>query len=133
MPGAGRSRELNSAGRETHKALLAIVVLAFSGVAYAAPITIDFDATTSAGDLISAGAAPPLVAGSYTEVALGELDWLSITSLSFYCDVPDPGGFGCSYDLDNVVVGAAVPIPAAAWLFLSALGLLGSGRRLGSE
>jgi len=63
------------------------------------------------------------------DAALGTGDWLNITRVDF-----GVSGDGFSYgyatgDVDNLVVGAAVPVPAAVWLFGSALGLLGWVRR----
>ena len=66
-----------------------------------------------------------------TDVAqLGQGDWLNIVSVSFFAE-----GLHGDYDdqlalhVDNIVVGAAVPIPAAVWLFGSALAGLGWLRR----
>jgi hypothetical protein len=61
--------------------------------------------------------------------ALGTGDWLNVTSVQF-SSVGD--GFSYSYadlTLDNIIVGAAVPVPAAIWLFGSALAGLGWFRR----
>ena len=62
---------------------------------------------------------------------LGSGDWLNITSL-LLTDEGLPSSQFSTFSagaIDNIVVGAAVPIPAAAWLFFSALGLLGWLRR----
>ncbi len=65
-----------------------------------------------------------------TGAALGTDLWLNIVEATFI--VRGDGFFYCceSYaEVDNIVVGAAVPIPAAVWLFGSGLGLLGWMRR----
>ena len=57
-------------------------------------------------------------------VAVGTGDWLNLESVRFFAQ---GNGFGFGYgeiELDNVVV-SAVPIPAAVWLFGSALAGLG--------
>lgn len=61
---------------------------------------------------------------------LGTGDWLSLQNVSFYADNYN-GGFAppIEVQIDNIVVGAAVPIPAAVWLFGSALAGLGWMRR----
>jgi hypothetical protein len=59
---------------------------------------------------------------------LGSGDWLDIkwAGFSVFAEGPYAGG----YQIDNIVVGpAAVPIPAAVWLFGSALAGLGWLRR----
>jgi hypothetical protein len=56
---------------------------------------------------------------------LGSGDWLNVTYVSFGNELE----FGPSVAVDNIVVGAAVPIPAAVWLFGSALAGLGWMRR----
>ena len=61
--------------------------------------------------------------------AFGTGSWLDVTSVGF---VVQGSGFSfsqASMELDNVVLGAAVPVPAAVWLFGSALGALGWIRR----
>ncbi len=71
--------------------------------------------------------------GSYALDAVGTGDWLNVVSVTFNAD----GGFCTSFCfnrnasllLDDVVVGAAVPVPAAVWLFGSALAGLGWMRR----
>lgn len=61
--------------------------------------------------------------------AFGTGSWLDVTQVGF---VVQGSGFSfseASMELDNIVVGAAVPVPAAVWLFGSALGALGWVRR----
>ncbi len=61
-------------------------------------------------------------------VPVGTGDWLNLESVRFWAE---GNGFGAGYatvELDNIVVGA-VPIPAAVWLFGSALAGLGWMRR----
>jgi hypothetical protein len=61
---------------------------------------------------------------------LGTGDWLNIASVSLYEEgywFGAPISVGGS--IDNIVVGAAVPVPAAVWLFGSALAGLGWMRR----
>jgi hypothetical protein len=62
---------------------------------------------------------------------LGSGDWLAITSFRLDEDACVCGGFGIALEgyADNIVVGAAVPVPAAVWLFGSALAGLGWMRR----
>jgi hypothetical protein len=61
-------------------------------------------------------------------VPVGTGDWLNLTSVRFFAEGNGFGfGFG-TVELDNVVV-SAVPIPAAVWLFGSALAGLGWLRR----
>jgi len=61
---------------------------------------------------------------------LGTGDWLNLQNVFFYAD-NQTGSFApaIAVQLDNIVVGAAVPIPAAVWLFGSALAGLGWVRR----
>jgi hypothetical protein len=51
--------------------------------------------------------------------------WLSLNSVQFHA------GFSefATVDVDDLVLGAVVPVPAAVWLFGSGLGLLGWFRR----
>ena len=60
----------------------------------------------------------------YTEdfSAIGAGAWLNMTQVTFYSGDFSPGA---PVRIDNVVVGAAVPIPATAWLLISALTGLG--------
>jgi hypothetical protein len=62
---------------------------------------------------------------STTDVnTLGAGDWLNLSGVEIF-------GTQTTYnlDVDNIVVGAAVPVPAAVWLFGSALAGLGWMRR----
>lgn len=66
---------------------------------------------------------------AHNAAELGQGDWLNIESALFVGDMDeDLGGYPTSnikVMVDNIVVGAAVPIPAAVWLFGSALAGLG--------
>lgn len=72
------------------------------------------------------------------QTVLGTGDWLNLKSfrLSAYSGGTEPPGpgqpayFSHYLQVDNIVV-SAVPVPAAVWLFVSALGLLGVQRRTG--
>jgi hypothetical protein len=61
-------------------------------------------------------------------VPVGPGDWLNLTSVTFYAEGNGFGFGGGTVELDNIVV-SAVPIPAAVWLFGSALAGLGWMRR----
>ena len=79
--------------------------------------------TSSSGDYFG-----NIVGGASADlsVAIGTGDWLQLESFRVDSTCPDIG-FGCGeYEvhLDDITV-SAVPIPAAVWLFGSALGLLG--------
>jgi len=66
----------------------------------------------------------------YEYVDFGTADWLNITGAQFLVRGDGFTESGQVYaEIDNLVVGAAVPIPAAVWLFGSALGLLGWANR----
>jgi hypothetical protein len=58
---------------------------------------------------------------------LGQGDWLNIVQFSYLTSQP-PATIGSLLEVDNIVV-TAVPIPAAVWLFGSALAGLGWLRR----
>jgi hypothetical protein len=63
---------------------------------------------------------------------VGTGDWLNVTSVTFSARTIFCTSFcfvSAGLEIDNIVVGAAVPIPAAVWLFGSALGGLGWMRR----
>jgi len=67
--------------------------------------------------------------GGSASGAVGTGDWLNLTSVTFQVS---GSGFWIGHataEVDNIVVGAAVPVPAAVWLFGSALGALGWVRR----
>ena len=78
-----------------------------------------FSGTTSGGSTVD------------LSTPLGTGGWLDLVSFS----VVSGGGDGftssgiASVELDNIVLGAVVPVPAAVWLFGSALGALGWLRR----
>jgi len=59
---------------------------------------------------------------------LGQGDWLNLVSFSYSVSIPGGTPVPAIIDIDNIVV-TAVPIPAAAWLFGSALAGLGWFRR----
>jgi hypothetical protein len=59
---------------------------------------------------------------------VGTGDWLNLVSLSFRAEGNGFGGGGSTIEIDNINV-SAVPIPAAVWLFGSALAGLGWIRR----
>ena len=65
--------------------------------------------------------------GIYTNdlTEFGSGDWLSVVDVIFEA----PGGPFSPVFVDNVVVGSAVSVPAAVWLFASGLGVLGWLRR----
>jgi hypothetical protein len=74
-----------------------------------------------------------LADGSNTLDAVGTGDWLNVVSVTFTASGPFCTT-NCYFDLaglevDDIVVGSAVPIPAAVWLFGSALAGLGWMRR----
>jgi hypothetical protein len=74
-----------------------------------------------------------LADGNYASDPVGTGDWLNVVGVFFTASGPFCTT-NCYLDLaglevDNIVVGAAVPIPAAVWLFGSGLGLLGWIRR----
>jgi hypothetical protein len=61
-------------------------------------------------------------------VPVGTGDWLNLISVTFYAEGNGFGFGSATVELDNIVV-SAVPIPAAVWLFGSALAGLGWMRR----
>jgi hypothetical protein len=61
--------------------------------------------------------------GSLADIGAG--DWLNITQVTFESEAV---AFA-PVSIDNVVVGSAVPVPAAVWLFGSGLAALGWLRR----
>jgi hypothetical protein len=69
--------------------------------------------------------------GSSAAGAIGSSDWLNLTEVWFSTSGSDPSGtFQQSVlNVDNIVV-QAVPIPAAVWLFGTALAGLGFCRRI---
>ncbi len=71
--------------------------------------------------------------GVYVSGPLGSADWESLQYVDFgvssCCGAPGLQPEFLEVTLDNVVVGAAVPIPAAVWLFGSALAGLSWLRR----
>ena len=58
---------------------------------------------------------------------LGSGDWLNVTYVEFYNSSSSP--FQSVISVDNLMVGSPVPVPAAVWLFGSALAGLGWVRR----
>ena len=56
---------------------------------------------------------------------LGQGDWLNLIAFGYSVDIPGGVPVASLFEVDNIVVGAAVPVPAAIWLFGSGLGLLG--------
>lgn len=79
-----------------------------------------FQAITAGGDTIY---------GTLTD--LGKGDWLNIISFNVSLSAPPSGGTILQGQIDNIVVGSAsvVPVPAALWLFVSALAGLGFVRQ----
>ncbi|MDP6150109.1 MAG: VPLPA-CTERM sorting domain-containing protein [Gammaproteobacteria bacterium] len=73
---------------------------------------------TAAGDTIF---------GTVTDFGAG--DWLNVVSISAWTSAPPTGSLILWGEVDNIVVGAAVAIPAAVWLFGSGLVGLGFIRR----
>jgi hypothetical protein len=69
--------------------------------------------------------------GSSATGAIGSSDWLNLTEVWFSTRGSDPSGTfqQAVLNVDNVVV-QAVPIPAAVWLFATALSCLGFFRRI---
>jgi len=69
-----------------------------------------------------------IIMGTVTDLGTG--DWLNIKQAAVHAGTV---GYCCGIelygDIDNIVVGAAVPIPAAVWLFGSGLTALGFVRR----
>ncbi|NND54941.1 MAG: hypothetical protein HKN56_08235 [Gammaproteobacteria bacterium] len=67
------------------------------------------------------------------QATIGTGDWLNIVRLRLFAETPADmsNGFpmSSSITVDNISVGAPVPVPAAVWLFVSALGLIGWLRR----
>ncbi len=60
---------------------------------------------------------------------LGSGDWLNVTSVTF--GVNEPEIFFNDVRVDDITVASAVPVPAAVWLFGSALAGIGWIRRRG--
>jgi hypothetical protein len=73
--------------------------------------------TTAAGDFISGDV-----------VDLGQGDWLNLVKFRYRISYPSATPVPAIIEIDNIVV-SAVPIPAAVWLFGSALAGLGWMRR----
>jgi len=87
-------------------------------------------------DLVLAGLGGTSITGTLAgggaaqlSVPVGTGDWLNLELVTFSAAGDNSGQLGATVvELDNIVV-AAVPIPAAVWLFGSCLGLLGWLRR----
>ncbi len=60
---------------------------------------------------------------------LGTGDWLNLSFAEVFGGTQSNPPITYGLDVDNIVVGAAVPVPAAVWLFGSALVGLGWVRR----
>jgi len=76
-----------------------------------------FTGRTTGGDFVT------------STVPLGTGDWLYVDRVIIsWSGSGGNSSFSQALNVDNIVV-AAVPIPAAAWLFLSGLGLLGFAKR----
>ncbi|MCP3908411.1 MAG: VPLPA-CTERM sorting domain-containing protein [Oceanicoccus sp.] len=60
---------------------------------------------------------------------LGTGDWLNLSSAEVYGGTQISPPITYALDVDNIVVASAVPVPAAVWLFGSALAGLGRMRR----
>jgi hypothetical protein len=82
-------------------------------------LLLDSNGSTSTTGTLAGGGAASL------GVPVGTGDWLNLESLSFFAEgAAGPGFSTATIELDNIVV-SAVPIPAAVWLFGSALVGLG--------
>jgi hypothetical protein len=64
-----------------------------------------------------------IIGGVAGDVGAGE--WLNIVSFRTWTSAPPTGGLILWGEVDNIVVGAAVPLPASVWFFGSALAGLG--------
>jgi hypothetical protein len=82
---------------------------------------------TGNGFLTGQTASGDFISGSLGD--LGQGDWLNLVSFGYYTSIPDGTPIPAIIEVDNIVVGAAVPVPAAVWLFGSALAGLGFLRR----
>ncbi len=97
-------------------------------------LDVDFFATNQAfGATAEPGIVGYMGGGSYASGSVGSADWLNLEYVDFgvssCCGVPGGQPEFLQVTIDNVVVGAAIPIPAAVWLFGSGLGLLGWMKR----
>jgi hypothetical protein len=70
------------------------------------------------------------LSGGSATGTIGTGDWLNLEQVIFLATASSAIGiFSPTFEVDNIVVGAAVPIPAAVWLLGSALASLGWMRR----
>ncbi len=95
----------------------------------------DYDVFSSLGSNIRVTAVTHDNPGAFQLLSdpVGTGDWLDVTKVKFsvtqpYIAFPWEGVTDVNLEVDNIVV-STVPIPAAAWLFASGLGLLGWVRR----